>query len=320
MYGGDGATRRVPFALVTDTTPLPWRVRKPRDARQFVSPAARRLAAEHGIDPTSLAGSGTAGRVTRDDVIRASSGAATEVEATRPPTERVQKNRVQQRAGVALLASKHISAHAYCVVLADYRAVDVVRAAHRERWRADEGFSLTYLPFVARAAIDALREFPLLNASVGDDELVVHRDVHLGIAVDLANQGLVVPVVRSASTLRLRGIARAVDDLARRARAKQLVPDDLAGGTFTITNPGAAGTFMSFPIINQPQIAILSTDGVAKRVAVDTDGSGRDRLEVRTTGHLCLAFDERVVDESYASAFVDRVAAIVASRDWSIEV
>jgi 2-oxoglutarate dehydrogenase E2 component (dihydrolipoamide succinyltransferase) len=273
----------------------------------------RRLAAEQGVDPATVAGSGLNGRVTRDDMLRAPARSG-------PVSETVPLNRVQQRAGAAVLASKHTSAHGYAVVLADYTAVDVVRAAHRERWRADEGFSLTYLPFVARAAIDAIREFPFANAAVGDDELVVHRDVHLGIAVDLANQGLVVPVVRAADTLRMRGIARGIDDIARRARAKKLMPDDLAGGTFTITNPGASRTWMSFPIINQPQVAILSTDGVAKRVVVDTDAAGRDRLEVRTTGHLCLAFDQRVLDPPYAGAFVERVAELLATRDWSSEL
>jgi pyruvate/2-oxoglutarate dehydrogenase complex dihydrolipoamide acyltransferase (E2) component len=297
---------------VTDTTPLPWRVRRPRDTQGFLSPAVRRLAAEHGIDPATVSGTGANGRVTRDDLQRAA--------VTTNVSETVPFNRVQQRAGAALLASKRTSAHGYAIVLADYTAVEAVRRAQRERWRADEGFALTYLPFVARATIDAIREFPFVNASVGDDELIVHRDVHLGIAVDLANQGLVVPVVRAADTLRMRGIARGIDDIARRARAKQLLPDDLAGGTFTITNPGASGTWMSFPIINQPQVAILSTDGVGKRVVVDTDRAGRDRLEVRTTGHLCLAYDQRVVDPSYAGAFVERVAALLATREWSTEL
>jgi 2-oxoglutarate dehydrogenase E2 component (dihydrolipoamide succinyltransferase) len=303
---------------VTDTTPttgngpLPWRVRQPREARTFLSPAVRRAAAARGIDPAGLPGTGADGRVTRNDVELAVAPDAT--------SERVAFNRVQQRAGAALLASKRTAAHAYTIVAADYTAIDRARGPVRHQWRAEEGFALTYLPFVARAAIDALREFPHLNASVGaDDSLVVHRDVHLGVAVDLAHQGLVVPVVRDASGLRLRGIARKIDDVARRARAKKLMPDDLSGGTFTITNPGAAGTWMSFPIINQPQVAILSTDGVAKRVMVDTDATGRDRLEVRPTGHLCLAFDERVVDPSYAGAFLARVAELVATRDWSAE-
>jgi 2-oxoglutarate dehydrogenase E2 component (dihydrolipoamide succinyltransferase) len=297
---------------VATTPPLPWRVRRTRDTARFLSPAVRRIVAERGLDVNALRGTGAGGRVTRDDALRAA--------GARSPHDVVPFNRVQQRAGAALLASKHTSAHAYSIVMADYTAVDTVRVAERERWRREEGFSLTYLPFVARAAVDALREFPLLNASVGEDSLIVHRDVNLSIAVDLANQGLVVPVVRDAATLRMRGIARAIDDIAKRARAKKLVPDDLAGGTFTITNPGASRTWMSFPIINQPQIAILSTDGVAKRVVVDTDGRGRDRLEVRTTGHLCLAFDERVLDPSYAGAFVERVAALLASRDWHTEL
>jgi pyruvate/2-oxoglutarate dehydrogenase complex dihydrolipoamide acyltransferase (E2) component len=323
VYGRGTVVRRVPFAVVTDTTPpdvattapLPWRVRKTRDTTGFLSPAVRRVAAERGVDVAHRRGTGAGGRLTRADVLQAAGAAGAQ-----SPHDVVAFNRVQQRAGAALLASKHTSAHAYSIVMADYTALDTVRLAERERWRAEEGFSLTYLPFVARAAIDALREFPLVNASVGDDALVVHRDVNLGIAVDLANQGLVVPVVRAAGTLRMRGIARAVDDIARRARAKKLLPDDLSGGTFTITNPGASRTWMSFPIINQPQVAILSTDGVAKRVAIDTDGRGRDRLEVRTTGHLCLAFDERALDPTYAGAFVARVADLLAQRDWRTEL
>jgi pyruvate/2-oxoglutarate dehydrogenase complex dihydrolipoamide acyltransferase (E2) component len=296
--------------VVTDTTPLPWRVRRPRDTRDFLSPAVRREIAEHAVDPSSLAGTGAGGRVTRDDVRRAAASGST----------RVALNRVQQRAGAALLASKHTAAHAYSVVLADYTALDTVRRGERERWRAEEGFGLTYLPFVARAAVDALRAFPSLNATVAEDELVLHRDVNLGIAVDLANQGLVVPVVRDAGSLRLRGIARRIDDLAQRARAKRIGPDDLAGGTFTITNPGASRTWMSFPIINQPQVAILSTDGVAKRVAVDAAEARRDRIEIRTCGHLCLAFDERVVEPADAAAFLARVADLVAARDWRTEL
>jgi 2-oxoglutarate dehydrogenase E2 component (dihydrolipoamide succinyltransferase) len=317
VYGRRGTDRRVPFVSVTDTTPpaldtpLPWRVRRPRDTRGFLSPAARRVVTETGVDPATVTGTGTSGRVTRADVLAA---------ATATRSERVALNRVQQRAGAALLASKRTAAHAYSVVLADYAAVEAVRSSERERWRAHEGFSLTYLPFVARAAIDALREFPSLNATVRDDATVLHRDVGLGVAVDLAHQGLVVPVVRSASSLRMRALARSIDDLATRARAKQLVPDDLAGGTFTITNPGAARTWMSFPIVNQPQVAILSTDGVAKRVWADTAGSGRGRLEIRPCGHLCLAFDERAVHPADAGAFLARVATLLASRDWVAEL
>jgi len=282
---------------------LPWRVRAPRDTAGFLSPAVRRVVAEHGIDVSQLHGTGANGRVTRSDA----SSVAADV--------RVPFNRVQQRAGNALLASKRTAAHGYAVALADYTALDEVRRTNRASWRTAEGFSLTYLPFVARAVVDAIRVWPRMNATVGDDELIMHRAVNLGIAVDLAYQGLVVPVVRDADGLRMRGIARRIDDLARRARAKQLSPDDVNGGTFTITNPGASRTYQSFPIINLPQAAILSTDGVAKRVLADDRG----RIEVRSAGYLCLAFDARVIDPSYAAGFVAHVANIVATRDWSTE-
>ena len=197
----------------------------------------------------------------------------------------------------------------------DYSAVDQVRGEWRTQFRAEEGFSLTYLPFVARAVVDALREFPQLNASAGTDELVLHRRVGLGIAVDLDNQGLVVPVVPDAGSLRLRALARAIDDIARRARSKRLTPDDMAGGTFTITNPGGYGTEISVPILNRPQVGILSTDGVRKRVVVDGDS-----LAIKPTGFLCLSFDHRAVDGAYAGTFVARVRDIIEGRDWLTEM
>ena len=174
---------------------------------------------------------------------------------------------------------------------------------------------MTYLPFVARAVIEALRDFPLLNASVGDDELVTHRRVGLGIAVDLDNQGLVVPVVHDAGALRLRALARAIDAVAKRARSKRLTPDDMAGGTFTITNPGGYGTEISVPILNRPQVGILSTDGVRKRVVADGE-----TLAIRPSGFLCLSFDHRALDGAYAGAFVGRVREIVEDRDWLTEI
>jgi 2-oxoglutarate dehydrogenase E2 component (dihydrolipoamide succinyltransferase) len=203
-----------------------------------------------------------------------------------------------------------------CVVRADYTAIEEVRRTARSDWRSREGFSLTYLPFVARAAIDGLRAFPLVNSSVGGDALVVHRAINLGIAVDLDFQGLVVPVVPGADGLRLRSLARAINDVATRARAKKLLPDDLAGGSFTITNPGGSGTWLSFPIINQPQVAILATDGVSKQVIADERG----RLVIAPVGHLCLTFDHRALDGAYAGAFLTYVQELVETRDWATEL
>lgn len=298
-------------SLTHDERVLPWRLRRPRSVARFLSPAVRREAAERGVDPSTLWGSGAGGRVTRADVRRAAVPAARGDEV-------VPFGTVRRRAAAALLASKHTAAHALVVTAADYSAVEEVRRAARDEWRAREGFPLTYLPFVARAVVDAVGDFPLVNATVpdGHDAPVAHRAVHLGIAVDLDFAGLVVPVVRGADGLRLRAIARAVHDLAARARSRRLSPDDLAGGTFTITNPGAAGTWISFPVLNRPQVAILATDGVAKRVVAD----GRGRLGVAPVGHLCLAFDHRALDGAYAAGFLERVRRVVEERDWSTEL
>jgi len=274
----------------------------------FVSRTARRAAAELGIDPAQIAGTGVNGRVTRDDVLAATGPARGD--------EVVPFNNIRKRGAGLLLASKRTSAHTLCAVRADYSAIEAVRLDARSEWRAREGFSLTYLPFVARAVVDALRAYPLVNAGVDGESLVVHRAISLGIAVDLDFQGLVVPVVRNADGLRLRALARAINDVATRARAKKLMPDDFAGGTFTITNPGGSGTWLSFPIINQPQVAIIATDGVSKQVIADAQG----RLLIAPVGHLCLTFDHRALDGAYAGAFLDRVVEIVETRDWIAEL
>jgi pyruvate dehydrogenase E2 component (dihydrolipoamide acetyltransferase) len=311
----DGSTPAPEPAL----PPLPWRVRGSRNVSGFLSPAVRRVAKDRGVDVATLAGrtgSGVQGRLTVGDV-----GDHGDVGARPTGDERVPFNRVQARAGVGLLASTQTAAHASTVVECDYSAVEVARRTWRERFRAEEGFSLTYLPFAARAVVDALRDFPLFNATMGDDALVLSRGVGLGIAVDLDHQGLVVPVVHDADSLRLRALARAIDDVARRARSKRLAPDDFAGGTFTVTNPGGYGTEISVPIINRPQVGILSTDGVRKRVvAVEGPDGGIDALAIRPTGFLCLSFDHRAIDGAYAGAFAVRVRTILEGRDWLTEL
>lgn len=275
---------------------LSWRRRRARNAGSFLSPAVRNAAAERGLDANALTGSGADGRVSRSDVLGADNVARGD--------EVVPFNNVRRRAAKALLASKLTAPHALSVIAADYTQIEKARS----------GSGLTALPFVARAVIDALRDFPILNATVESDALVVRREVNLGIAVDLDYQGLVVPVIRGAEGLRLRGLAGAIRDVAARARAKQLGPDDLAGGTFTITNPGAAGTWISFPVLNAPQVGILSTDGVAKRVVVDHG------LRIAPVGNLCLTFDHRALDGAYAGAFLRRLREIVEQSDWIAEL
>lgn len=266
-----------------------------------MSPAVRNLAAEQGVDPASLLGRGNEGRVTRADVLAASN---------RPVArdEIVPFDSIRKRTAAGLLASKQTVAHAMTYVAADYSAIETVRRDAR----------LTGLAFVARAVIDALREYPLLNATTNAEGtgVTVHRSVHLGIAVDLEFKGLVVPVVHDADGLRLRALAAAIRDVAARARARKLTPDDLAGGTFTITNPGASGTWISYPVINRPQVGILATDGVSKQVIVDARGG----LLMAPIGHLCLSFDHRALDGAYAGAFVRRVQEIVETRDWTTEL
>lgn len=219
-----------------------------------------------------------------------------------------------------MVRSKATSAHTLVVVEVDYEGVDRVRHANQESFRATEGFSLTYLPFISRAVVDALAEFPHINASVGNDELIVHRYLNLGIAVDLNFEGLLVPVIHDADTKRLRAIAREIHDLASRARSKRLTADDIVGGTFTITNAGPFGTMLTAAVINQPQVAILSTDGVKKKpVAVELP-DGSDAVVVHPVGILALSFDHRAFDGAYASAFIARVKEILETRDWSQEL
>lgn len=165
-----------------------------------------------------------------------------------------------------------------------------------------------------------LRDYPDLNASVGEDTLIIHRDVHLGIAVDLDRQGLIVPVVRQADGQSLRGLARAIADLADRARSRRLSADDVVGGTFTITNPGPFGTFMTGPIINQPQVAVLSTDGVKRRPVVVVAPDGSEAIAIHSVGLLALSFDHRAVDGAYASAFLRDLSHEISDRDWASEL
>jgi 2-oxoglutarate dehydrogenase E2 component (dihydrolipoamide succinyltransferase) len=206
------------------------------------------------------------------------------------------------------------------VIEVDYENVDKVRNQEKDRFKEEEGVSLTYLAFIARALVDAIREFPHVNASVGNDELVVHKYVNLGIAVDMDYQGLIVPVVQDADAKRLRPLAKEIADLGRRAKAKKLGADEIAGGTFTITNAGGYGTLITGPIINQPQVAILSTDGVKPRpVAIPLPGGGYG-IAVHPVGNLAIAFDHRAYDGAYASAFLARLKEILETRDWAAEL
>jgi 2-oxoglutarate dehydrogenase E2 component (dihydrolipoamide succinyltransferase) len=317
--------------------PAPAANAAPADAR-FTSPVVRRLVAEHGLDPAAIAGSGIGGRVTRADVLDAvarrapspSSPAPAPVPVPAPApgpgggprreAARVPLSVMRVRIAEHMIRSHHTSAHAYTSVEVDFERVARVRADQAEAWRYREGFSLTYLPFVARAVSDAIDDYPVVNASIDGDDLVLHPALDLAVAVDLAFEGLIAPVVRGADGKRLRQIAREVSDLATRARAKQLSPDEVQGGTFTITNPGPYGTYQTLAIINQPQVAILATDGIAKRVTVRPGPDGDDVLAIRHTGLLTLGWDHRAFDGAYAAAFLNAVRDVLEHRDWETEL
>ena len=229
-------------------------------------------------------------------------------------------NRIRRRTADHMVMSKQTSPHVLTAIEVDYEGVEMVRRASKQAWKAEEGFSLTYLPFIARAVVDALRDYPHLNASFGDDELIVHAGVNLAVAVDIDFQGLLAPVIHGAEGKRLRQIARDVVDLANRARSRKLSPDDLSGGTFTLTNAGQYGTMMQFPIINQPQVAILSTDGVTRKPVVVTDSFGNESIAIHSVGVLAMAWDHRAFDGAYAAAFLHRVKELIETRDWEAEI
>ena len=219
-----------------------------------------------------------------------------------------------------MVMSKATSPHVLTAMEVDFEAVEVVRRKHKAAWKSEEGFSLTYLPFILRAVADAMRDFPLMNASLTGDSVTMHSDVNVAIAVDLNFDGLLAPVVKNVDGKRLRQLSRDVVDIATRARSKKVTPDDLSGGTFTITNPGQYGTMMQFPIINQPQVAILSTDGVHRKPVVVTDAYGSESIAIHSVGVLALAWDHRAFDGAYAAAFLAKMREIIETTDWEAEI
>ena len=346
-----------PAPVVAVPAPVPVAAAPVANSNKLLSPVVRRLVAEHGIDVDALVGSGPGARITREDVldyidrsglkatpaaaapapvvaapapVAAPAVAAPAVAAPAPVArpvvvsgEREQVvalSKIRKLTGSHMIMSKSTSPHAFSVVEVDYANVDRARTAIKESWKAGEGFSLTYLPFISRAVIDALREFPHLNASIDGDNLIVHEYVDLGIAVDLDYTGLLVPVVRNADSKRIRAIAREINDLASRARNRKLSPDEIQGGTFTISNNGSAGSVLTMPIINQPQVAILSTDAIVRKPVVVTSTDGSESIAIHPVGNLSMSWDHRAFDGAYSGRFLARVKQILESQDWSAEL
>ncbi|MEX0826282.1 MAG: dihydrolipoamide acetyltransferase family protein [Acidimicrobiia bacterium] len=231
-------------------------------------------------------------------------------------------DRLRVRIAENMTRAKQTAAHVWTSVEVDYEALERVRQRHRDAFKEREGFSLTYLPFISRATIDALNAFPVVNSSfdLPNKKRVLHGQINLGYSVDLDEGGLVVMTLRGTDGLRMKGIARGVKQLADKARSGKMEPDDLAGSTFTITNPGPFGSFMSVPIINVPNVAILSTDTVAKRAVVITDKDGNDGLAIHHVGYLGLTWDHRAFDGSTAVKFLARIKENLETWDWEQEL
>ena len=282
-----------------------------------LSPIVRRLAREHGVDPTVIAGTGAGGRVTKENILayvaaRGADGAPAVVGA--PPGERVEPLSVmRQQIARRMIASRHTSAHVHTIFDVDFTRVADLLMAHRNTYAA-RGAKLTYLSFVARAAVDALAAVPVVNATLSEDGASVRyrTTVGLGIAVALdEGGGLIVPVISDAGGKSVFDLSRAIADLATRAREKRLSPDEVQGGTFTITNPGVFGSIAGMPIINQPQVAILCIGAVERRPVVDADGA----IVARHRAYLTLGFDHRLIDGAIADRFMSAVRTTLEQFD-----
>ena len=285
------------------------------------SPVVRKIAAEHNVDIREVPGTGISGRVTKQDILghlesRPAPAAATPAwptsaqapaapappaaPATRPG-DRVQivpMSPIRRKTAEHMVLSKRTSAHVSTVFEVDMTRVDQLRHKHRAAYEERSGVKLTYLPFILKATVDALKAFPVLNSSVEGDSIVYRHDINLGLAVAL-DWGLIVPVIRNADEKNLLGLARAVNDLAERARSKKLKVDEVQGGTFTVTNPGVFGSLFGTPIINQPQVAILGVGTIEKRPVVRDDA-----IAIRLMAYFALTFDHRIVDGSDADRFM----------------
>ncbi|HEV2863111.1 MAG TPA: 2-oxoglutarate dehydrogenase, E2 component, dihydrolipoamide succinyltransferase [Pyrinomonadaceae bacterium] len=312
------------------------------------SPLVRKIAAEHGIDITRLEGTGVSGRVTKNDILSyIESGAALSpaqaaapqptVAAPAPPPapapaellrapsgpppaegDRVEQMSVMRRKiAEHMTMSRRTSAHVTTVYEIDMTRVARFRDRHKRDFHERYGTKLTFMPFIFQAVTQAIRKFPVMNSQVSGDQVIYKRDINLGMAVAL-DWGLIVPVIKRADELSLAGLAKAANDLADRARAKQLKPDEVAGGTFTITNPGVFGGLFGTPIINQPQVAILGVGVIEKRPMVLTDEDGDDLIAVRHMAYFALSFDHRIIDGADAERFLSHVKEILEGGNFAV--
>ncbi|MGI8509296.1 MAG: dihydrolipoamide acetyltransferase family protein [Gemmatimonadaceae bacterium] len=297
------------------------------------SPLVRKMAADHGVDISGMQGSGISGRVTKRDFldhlatpVPASAQAGGARSASQPsmhapggvgeshgpvpqpgPGDRVEPmSKMRALISDHMVASRRTSAHVTSFMEVDFTRVARMRTAKRRDFEAATGEKLSFMPFIIKATVDAIKEYPVMNSSVAGTDVIYRGSINIGIAVAL-DWGLLVPVMRNADDLSLTGLTRSLNDLARRARAKKLSPEEVQGGTFTITNPGVFGSLMGTPIINQPQVAIMGIGTIEKRARVITGTDGEDTIAIRTCAYFSISFDHRVIDGATADQFLAAV-------------
>lgn len=295
----------------------------PDDIR--ITPLARRLIAQRGLDVNALARDALAKglrKIEEKDVLSFAPAplvAAIPVASAGPGGDVITLNTIRLRTGEKLAENWRNIPHVFQAIDVDFTEIEVVRSRHKDRFKTQTGYSLTYLPFIARACCIALQAYPQVNARFDGKSLLLSKDINLGIAVDLNHKGLVVPVVHTAQDYTLQGLAKALGRQIEKARTNKLTPADFAGGTYSITNNGAFGTSFTSPIINAPQVAILSSDAIRKKPAVITAAEG-DFIAARLMGTLGQSFDHRAFDGAYAAAFLSKLKETLETKKWAGEL
>ena len=301
-----------------------------------LSPVVRKLAAEHNIDIEKVQGTGKDGRIKRQDIEKIiSSGQgviSNEKIAEQPPQEKEKEmltketskniSRLRKRIAENMVMSKQTSAHVMTSIEVDFENIEIVRAKHKAKFKEENGFSLTYLPFISLATVSALREYSVVNSSFDLENGIheIHNHINLGIAVDLNQEGLLVGTLQEADSFNLKGIARKISETSKLLRDGKYGLDDVSGSTFTISNNGSFNSFLTSPIINQPNVAILSTESVKKRPVVVQAQDGSDSIAIRHTGILSITWDHRVFDGSVALLFLNFIKERLENADWSQEL
>ena len=300
-----------------------------------LSPVVRKLASENNVDLEQVTGTGSGGRITRKDIESFITSESQTVQKPKEvPSQQKEKqaqpakpssdeiSRLRRRIAENMVMSKQTSAHVMTSVEVDYENVEILRSKHKKSFKEENGFSLTYLPFISLATIYALREYPVVNSSFDLDKNIhsLHSNINLGIAVDLNQEGLLVGTLREADSFSLKGLARKISDTSSKLREGSYDLDDVSGSTFTISNNGSFNSFLTSPIINQPNVAILSTESVKKRPVVIEAQDGTDSIAIRHTGMLSLTWDHRAFDGSVALLFLNSIREKLENSDWSQEL